>query len=105
MNKTKRIEIRLTIFEEKLIKIKAKEAGLSASEYIRKSALDKPIPKALDSEELEVYHDLKKFYNNFSAISNLFRRGDHNKMMQEIDDLKLELKNYCTITQVNVLLK
>ena len=94
MNKTKRIEIRLTLFEEKLIKIKAKECGLSASEYIRKSALDKQIPKALDNEELEVYHDLKKFYNNFSAISNLFRRGNQTKMLEEIEVLKLELKKH-----------
>ena len=94
MNKTKRIDVRVTIFEEKLIKIKAKDSGLTASEYLRKSALDKKIPKALDKDELEIYQDLKKFYNNFNSISNLFRKGDYQKMVEEIEELKLELKQH-----------
>jgi predicted DNA binding CopG/RHH family protein len=39
MNKTKRIEIRLTLLEEKLLKVKAKETGLPVSTYVRNCAL------------------------------------------------------------------
>jgi len=94
MNKTKNILLRVSLFDEKLIKIKAKDCGLSTSEYLRRCALNKQLPKALDSDELEVYKDLKKFYNNFNAISNLFKKGDHQKMLSEIEELKFELKNH-----------
>ena len=92
MNKTKNILLRVNRFEEKLIKIKASECGLSTSEYLRRSALGKQLPKALDSDELEAYKDLKKFYNNFSAISNLLKKGDYKQMIEEIEELKFELK-------------
>ena len=77
MKKTKDLHLRVDLFDEKIIKIKAKESGLSTSEYIRRCALNKSLPKALDSDELEAYKDLKKFYNNFNSISNLFKKGDH----------------------------
>lgn len=92
MNKTKRIEIRLNLFDEKLIRVKAQDCGLPVSEYVRRCALNKSVPKSLNSDELEVYKDLKKFYNNFSSISNLFKKGDHVKMVEEIQDLKREIK-------------
>lgn len=94
MNKTKNILLRVSLFDEKLIKIKAKDCGLSTSEYLRRCALNKKLPKALDNDELEVYKDLKKFYNNFNAISNLFKKGDHQKMLLEIEELKFELKKH-----------
>ena len=94
MKKTKDLHLRVDLFDEKIIKIKAKESGLSTSEYIRRCALNKSLPKALDSDELEAYKDLKKFYNNFNSISNLFKKGDHQKMVQEIDKLKEQLKEH-----------
>lgn len=92
MKKTKRIEIRLSLFDEKLIKVKAKDSGLPVSEYIRRCALNKSVPKSLNPDELEMYKDLKKFYNNFSSISNLFKKGNHVKMVEEIEELKREIK-------------
>ena len=91
MNKTKRIEIRLEIFEEKLLKLKARETGLCVSQYIRHCALDKKIPKQLNESELEVYRDLKKFYNNFSSISNLLKKGDYGTMLSEISFVQQEI--------------
>lgn len=91
MNKTKRIEIRLTLLEEKLLKIKARETGLPVSTYVRNSALGKKLPKQLNESELEAYRELKKFYNNFSAISNLLKKGDYGTMLSEIGVLQQEL--------------
>jgi len=94
MNKTKNILIRVNLFDEKLIKVKAKDCGLSVSEYIRRCALNKSVPRTMDSEELQAYKDLKKFYNNFTAISNYLKHGDHQKMIAEIEDLKTTLKEH-----------
>ena len=91
MNKTKRIEIRLEIFEEKLLKLKARETGLSVSQYLRHSGLNKKLPKQLNESELEVYRDLKKFYNNFSSISNLLKKGDYGNMLSEISLVQQEI--------------
>ena len=91
MNKTKRIEIRLEIFEEKLLKLKARETGLSVSQYLRHCGLNKKLPKQLSESELEVYRDLKKFYNNFSSISNLLKKGDYGNMLSEISLVQQEI--------------
>jgi len=94
MNKTKNILIRVNLFDEKLIKVKAKDCGLCVSEYLRRCALDKKVPKSLNTDEIEAYKDLKKFYNNFTAISNLLKKGDHQDMIAEIDLLKSSLKEH-----------
>ena len=91
MNKTKRLEIRLEIFEEKLLKLKASETGLPVSTYVRNCALGKKSPKQLSESELEVYRDLKKFHNNFSSITNLLKKGDYGSMLSEIDVLQKEM--------------
>ena len=91
MNKTKRIEIRLTILEEKLLKLKAKETGLPVSTYVRNCALGKKLPTQLNETELETYRELKKFYNNFSAISNLLKKGDYGNMLSEISLVQQEI--------------
>ncbi|MGV0938886.1 plasmid mobilization protein [Algoriella xinjiangensis] len=91
MNKTKRIEIRLTLLEEKLLKVKAKETGLPVSSYVRNCALGKKLPKQLNESELETYRELKKFYNNFSSISNLLKKGDYGSMLSEISLVQQEI--------------
>lgn len=91
MNKTKRIEIRISTLEEKVLKLKANETGLPVSTYVRNSALGKKSPKRLSESELEAYRDLKKFYNNFSAISNLLKKGNYGSMLSEISLLQQEL--------------
>jgi len=94
MNKTKNILIRVSLFDEKLIKVKAKDCGLCLSEYMRRCALEKKVPKSLNTDELKVYKDLKKFYNNFTAISNLLKKGDHQDMIAEIESLKSSMKEH-----------
>lgn len=94
MNKTKKIEVRVTLFEQKILKAKARSLGISLSHYMRSSALNKRTPKQLDPLELEAYRDLKKYYNHFSSISNLFKNGNTPKMIEEIEALKSQLKEH-----------
>lgn len=94
MIKTKNIIIRVNIFDYKLIKIKAQDSGLSTSEYIRRCALNKTIPKDLNQEELVIYKDLKKFHHNFTSITNLLKKGDYNEMINQIVIVQQLIKDH-----------
>jgi len=87
MKKSKNLIIRINDFDYKLIKIKAQDCGISTSEFFRRCALNKSVPKSLNTEELEIYKDLKKFHNNFTSITNLFQKGDYTTMISEIKQL------------------
>lgn len=97
MNKTKIIKFRADAFEEKLIKVKAKESGLSLSDYVRRCALNRTLPKILTTEELEIYKDLKKYHQNFASIGNLFKKGEYPTLVSEIKKVKKELSEHLKI--------
>lgn len=94
MKKSKNLMIRINLFDYKLIKIKAEDCGISTSEFIRKCALNKSLPKSLNSDELEVYKDLKKYHHNFTAISNLLKKGDYTSMIIEIKQVQNLIKEH-----------
>jgi len=76
MNKKKRLEFRVTPLEKAIIEKKAQHTGLSVSEYCRATALNQKLSTKLTQEELEIYKDLNKYHNNFTAISNLLKKKD-----------------------------
>jgi len=88
------MEIRVDLYEQKLIKIKAKECGLNVSDYLRRTALGKILPKNMTQEETQIYQDLKKFYTNFNSIGNLFKKGEYPTLLEEINQLKEQLKEH-----------
>jgi len=95
--KNEKIEFRCSRFEKKLLKIKAKKAGLSLSEFCRKSANDKIIIERLTEEQIEVYKTLIKYHNNFKSIGNLIKNKHpdlYQKVYQTADEIKTHLKNF-----------
>lgn len=82
--KTEKIQLRLTSFEKKLLKIKAEDSGLTLSEFVLSSALNRQIKPPMTSEELEVYKDLKQYQTNFARISNLIK-GKEKGLNEEIE--------------------
>ncbi|TQI71982.1 hypothetical protein JM79_2933 [Gramella sp. Hel_I_59] len=84
-------KFRCTIFEKKLIRIKAKNASLSVSEYCRRSAMDKKVVQRLTEEEIEIYQNLVTFHNNFKWIGNMFRKKDPG-LTKAVYDLADEIK-------------
>ena len=95
MNKKKRIELRVTTLEKKIIEKKAENSGLNTSEYCRNAALGKKINTKLTIEELEVYKDLTKYHNNFTAISNLLKKKD-SKFYKEVQEVTKLIKQHLT---------
>ncbi|MGB7786933.1 MAG: mobilization protein MbpA [Salinimicrobium sp.] len=89
------VKFRCSIYEKKLLQVKAKRSGLSLSEYCRKVAAEKDINERLSDEQMEIYRTLVKFHNNFKAIGNMFRKRDP-KLSTAVyvlaDEIKLHLQ-------------
>ena len=86
-------KFRCTVFEKKLIKLKAKNSSLSVSEFCRRSALNKKVVQRLTDEEIEIYKDLVKFHNNFKRIGNMFRKKDPG-LTYNVNELANEIKEH-----------
>ena len=90
------IKFRCSIYEKKLLKIKAKHSGLSLSEFCRRAIYDKEIKERLSDDQIEIYKTLSKFHNNFKSIGNMFRKKDPklSRAVYELaDKIKAHLQN------------
>lgn len=70
------VKFRCSVYEKKLLHVKAKRSGLSISEFIRRVALEKDIKERLSEDHVDIYKSLVKFHNNFKWIGNMFRKKD-----------------------------
>jgi len=87
------IKFRCSIYEKKLLKKRAERAGISLSEYCRNSALENLVIERLTSQQLAYYQMLVKYKNNFTSISNMFKK--HNpKLANEVIQLAEEIRNH-----------
>jgi len=91
MNKDKIIKFRVTGLEKLAIENRAKNTGLSISDFCRNSALGIKIKSKFTEEELEIYNSLTIFHKNFTALSNLFKRKDPS-LSNENRELAKEIK-------------
>ena len=91
-NRDKRIEIRLTKSERITIEKKARKAGLSASEFLRKSALQKNINSKFSQEELEAWRNLTYISNSLKNLNNILSKENREELLQEIRNINVQLK-------------
>lgn len=91
--KKHKVEFRCTLFEKKLLKVKAKKSGLTLSEFCRKSAFDVEIIERLTDEQIEVYKVLITYHNNFKSIGNMFKKKNPN-LTSEVYKLANEIKKH-----------
>ncbi|MDT0644532.1 mobilization protein MbpA [Zunongwangia sp. F363] len=91
------IQIRCSIYEKKLLKKRAARAGISLSEYIRATAFEKNIVERISSEQLEAYQMLVQYKNNFTRISNMFKKRDPKlatAVSRLAEEIRIHLKNF-----------
>ena len=95
MKRTKKefIQFRCRVYEKKLLKKKAKKAGLSLSEFCLRSALDVKVVEILNEEQIEFYKTLIKYSNNFTSIGNMYRKQNP-KLTEEVYALAKEMKDH-----------
>lgn len=91
------VKFRCSLFQKKLLKVKAKRGGLTLSEYCRRTAFEKKIKERLPEEHIEVYKMLIKYHNNFKSIGNMFRKKDpllSSMVYQVADEIKSHLQKF-----------
>jgi len=91
------VKFRCTVYEKKLLMVKAKRCGLTLSEYIRRCVLEKDIAERFTEEQMDIYRMLVKYHNNFKWIGNMYRKRNP-KLTEEVhrlaDDIKAHLKKF-----------
>lgn len=91
--KNKTVRFRCTTYEQKLLKVKARKAGLSLSEYCRRAAFDDHIIERLSEDQITLYKMLVNYQNNFIRIGNMFKKRNP-KLSEEVTQLAKEIKDH-----------
>ncbi|WP_423819971.1 mobilization protein MbpA [Salinimicrobium sp. TIG7-5_MAKvit] len=87
------IQIRCSIYEKKLLKKRAARAGISLSEYLRSTAFERNIVERITPEQLKYYRMLVEYKNNFTRISNMFKKRDP-KLAATVERLAEEIRTH-----------
>ena len=87
------VQFRCSVYEKKLLRVKAKKSGLSISEYCRRAAFNDRIIERLSEEQIEIYKMLFKYQNNFKLIGNMFRKKNP-KLSDEVVKLADEIRQH-----------
>lgn len=85
------VQFRCSIYEKKLLRVKADKSGLSISEYCRRAAFDDRIIERLTLEQIEMYKMLTKYEINFKRIGNMYRKRNP-KLADEVVQLANEIR-------------
>lgn len=87
------VQFRCSIYEKKLLRVKADRSGLSISEYCRRAAFDDRIIERLSQEQIEMYKMLSRYETNFKLIGNMFRKRNP-KLADEVVQLASEIRRH-----------
>jgi hypothetical protein len=87
------VQFRCSVYEKKLLRVKAKKSGLSISEYCRRAAFNDIIIERLSEKQIEIYKMLSKYQNNFKLIGNMFRKRNP-KLSAEVVKLADEIRQH-----------
>lgn len=87
------VQFRCSIYEKKLLRVKADKSGLSISEYCRRAAFDDRIIERLTQEQIEMYKMLTKYEINFKRIGNMYRKRNP-KLADEVVQLASEIRQH-----------
>lgn len=87
------VQFRCSVYEKKLLNVKAKKSGLSISEYCRRAAFDDRIIERLTEDQIEVYKLLVNYQNNFKRIGNMFRKRNP-RLSEEVTQLAKEIREH-----------
>ena len=85
------IKFRCTRIDKKRLKIRAKRAGLTVSEFCRRAALDVKIKERFSDEQIVFYKTLVRYHNNFRSVANLYKNKSP-MFSKELENLALEIK-------------
>jgi len=87
------VQFRCSIYEKKLLKVKADKSGLSISEFCRRAAFDVNIVERFSEEQIVIYKMLSKYQYNFKLIGNMFRKRN-SRLADEVTQLAQEIRQH-----------
>lgn len=87
--------ISCTVYEKKLLQLKAKSCRLSVSEYCRRAVFKAEIKERLTDRHIDVYKTLVEFHNNLRSTGNRLDESDP----------KLTIGVYRLANEIKVLIK
>ncbi|WP_373747967.1 hypothetical protein [Kaistella sp.] len=90
--KSKKIEIRVSLEERDEIFQKSVKAGLSVSEYLRRSALDKKLNVRFSEEELEAWKNLTYISTALKNLGNILSKDNREELIVELRKINERLK-------------
>lgn len=68
--------MRCSVYEKKLIELKAKHSRLSVSEFCRRAVFRVEIKERMSDQHIEIYKTLVKYHHNLKVTGNMFRKSD-----------------------------
>ena len=87
------IKFRCSVYEKKMLQLKAKAAGSSLSAFCRNSLMEQQINQRMSEEHVATYKMLVKYHNNFKRIGNMYKKGNP-KLSQEVVLVAEEIKKH-----------
>lgn len=87
------IKFRCTVYEKKLLAIKAKQAGISLSKFCRDALMEKQLTERMSDEHITIYKMLVQYHNNFKRIGNMYKKSNP-KLANEVVTLASEIRNH-----------
>ena len=87
------IKFRCSVYEKKLLQIKAKAAGKSLSAFCRNSLIEQQIIERMNEEHINTYKMLVKYHNNFKRIGNMYKKGNPT-LNEEVTLVAEEIKKH-----------
>lgn len=90
--KSKKIEVRVSLEERDKIFQKSEKSGLSVSEYMRRSALEKNLNVRFSAEELEAWKNLTYISSALKNLGNILSKDDREELILELKKTNEKLK-------------
>ena len=87
------VKFRCSVYEKKLLKVKAKTCGLTLSEYISRIVFEQTITERFSEEHIELYKMLIIYHNNFKSIGNMYKKRNP-KLTETVYELANEIKTH-----------
>ena len=91
MKRTEIVKVRFTIPEKKRVELKAKKAGLSMSEFMRRLPDNRNIKTRLTPIQQELLKQLIQEANRWQWVSNMFKKKDPN-LSKSVESLVREFR-------------
>ena len=91
MKRTEIVKVRFTVPEKKRVELKAKKAGLSMSEFMRRLPDSRNIKSRLTPVQQDLLKQLIQEANRWQSISNMFKKKDPN-LSKSVENLVREFR-------------